>query len=120
KEYPLVLTTGRRIFHYHTSTMTGVVKGLKELYDHDSVEINPFDAEKLGLHDGEWVWVVSRRGRIKAPVELTDRSPEGLIFMAFHSPNTKTNLITSSACDPITKTPEFKYCAVRIDKDENI
>ena len=120
KEYPLVLTTGRRIFHYHTSTMTGVVKGLKKLYDHDSVEINPFDAEKLGLHDGEWVWVVSRRGRIKAPVELTDRSPEGLIFMAFHSSNTKTNLITSSACDPITKTPEFKYCAVRIDKDENI
>jgi anaerobic selenocysteine-containing dehydrogenase len=83
------------------------------------VEINPVDAEKLGLHQGEWVWIVSRRGRIKAPVELTDRSPEGLIFMTFHSPNTKTNLITSPAYDPVTKTPEFKYCAVRIDKVEN-
>ena len=119
EKYPLILTTGRRIFHYHTSTMTGVVEGLKKLYDHDLVEINPVDAEKLGLHQGEWVWIVSRRGRIKAPVELTDRSPEGLIFMTFHSPNTKTNLITSPAYDPVTKTPEFKYCAVRIDKVEN-
>ncbi len=116
EEYPLVLTTGRRIFHYHTGTMTGATGGLKELYDHDPVEICPEDAEKLGLDGGDWVWVVSRRGRIKSPVEITDRSPKGLVFMAFHSPQTKTNLITSPACDPVTKTPEFKYCAVRIEK----
>lgn len=116
EEYPLVLTTGRRVFHYHTSTMTGATDGLKKLYDQDPVEINPEDAGKIGLNDGDWVWVVSRRGKIKSPVEITDRSPEGLIFMAFHSPETKTNLITSPACDPVTKTPEFKYCAVRIEK----
>ncbi len=116
EEYPLVLTTGRRIFHYHTSTMTGATKGLKKIYDHDPVEINPEDAEKIGVDDGEWVWVISRRGKIKSPVEITERSPEGLVFMAFHSQETKTNLITSSACDPVTKTPEFKYCAVRIEK----
>ena len=116
EEYPLVLTTGRRIFHYHTSTMTGATEGLKELYDHDPVEICPEDAEKIGLSDGDWVWVVSRRGRIKSHIHITERSPEGLVFMAFHSPETKTNMITSSACDPVTKTPEFKYCAVRIEK----
>lgn len=116
EEYPLVLTTGRRVFHYHTSTMTGATDGLKKLYDQDPVEINPEDARKIGLTDGDCVWVVSRRGKIKSPVEITDRSPEGLVFMAFHSPETKTNLITSPACDPVTKTPEFKYCAVRIEK----
>ncbi|HMK54105.1 MAG TPA: formate dehydrogenase subunit alpha [Methanobacteriaceae archaeon] len=116
EEYPMVLTTGRRIFHYHTSTMTGATKGLKELYDQDPVEISPQDAEKLDLTDGEMVWVISRRGKIKAPIEITERSPEGLIFMAFHSSDTKTNLITSPACDPATKTPEFKYCAVKIEK----
>ena len=115
-EYPLVLTTGRRIFHYHTSTMTGATKGLKELYDQDKVEISSKDAEKLNLTADDMVWVISRRGKIKAQIEITERSPEGLIFMAFHSSDTKTNLITSPACDPVTKTPQFKYCAVRIEK----
>ena len=96
--------------------MTGATEGLKELYDHDPVEICPEDAEKIGLSHGDWVWVVSRRGRIKSHIHITERSPEGLVFMAFHSPETKTNMITSSACDPVTKTPEFKYCAVRIEK----
>jgi predicted molibdopterin-dependent oxidoreductase YjgC len=116
EEYPLILTTGRIIYHYHSSTMTGADEDMKKLYDHDPVEINPIDTEKLGLEDGEYVWVKSRRGKIKAPVKITERSPEGLVFMAFHSPETKTNLVTSSACDPVTKTPEFKYCAVRVEK----
>lgn len=115
-DYPLVLTTGRRVFHYHTGTMTGATAGLKKLYDDDPVEISPQDAENLDLGDGDWVWVISRRGRVKSPVEITKKSPEGLVFMAFHSQETKTNLITSPACDPVTKTPEFKYCAVRIEK----
>ena len=106
----------RIIYHYHSSTMTGADEGMKKLYDHDPVEINPVDAQKLGIEDGEYVWVKSRRGKIRAPVKITERSPEGLVFMAFHSPETKTNLVTSSACDPITKTPEFKYCAVRVEK----
>jgi len=116
EEYPLVLTTGRRIFHYHTSTMTGATEGLKALYDQDKVEISPRDAEKLNLEDDDMVWVISRRGKIRAPIEVTERSPEGLIFMAFHSSDTKTNLITTPSCDPVTKTPQFKYCAVRIEK----
>lgn len=116
EEYPLVLTTGRIIYHYHSSTMTAADECMKRLYDHDPVEMNPRDAEKLDLEEGEQVCVISRRGKIKAPIKITKRSPEGLVFMAFHSPNTKTNLITNFACDPITKTPEFKYCAVRIEK----
>lgn len=119
EEYPLVLTTGRIIYHYHSSTMTGADEDMKKLYDHDPVEMNPLDAQKLDLEDYEVVCVKSRRGTIKAPVNITEKSPEGLIFMAFHSPHTKTNLITNSACDPITKTPEFKYCAVRVEKIED-
>jgi len=116
EEYPLVLTTGRIIYHYHSSTMTAADKCMKMLYDHDPVEINPKDAEKLDLEEGEMVCVRSRRGKIEAPVKITERSPEGLVFMAFHSPKTKTNLITNAAHDPVTKTPEFKYCAVRVEK----
>jgi formate dehydrogenase major subunit len=116
EEYPLVLTTGRIIYHYHSSTMTAADESMKKLYDLDPVEMNPSDAEKLDLVDGEQVRVISRRGEIRAPVKITERSPESLVFMAFHSPETKTNLITSSACDPVTKTPEFKYCAVRVEK----
>ncbi|MCE5213875.1 MAG: formate dehydrogenase subunit alpha [Methanobacterium sp.] len=116
EDYPFVLTTGRIIYHYHTSTMTGAVEGMKDLYDQDPVELNPIDAQKLGLEDGELVYIISRRGKVKAPVKITESSPEGLVFMAFHSPNTKTNILTNSACDPITKTPEFKYCAVKIEK----
>jgi formate dehydrogenase major subunit len=116
KKYPFILTTGRKIFHYHTSTMTGATPGLKKLYDQDPVEISPYDAEKLGLIKGDIVWISSRRGKIKAPIEITERSPPGLVFMAFHSGDTKTNLITNPAYDPVTKTPEFKYCAVKIEK----
>jgi formate dehydrogenase major subunit len=116
EEYPLVLTTGRIIYHYHSSTMTAADECMKKLYDLDPVEMNPADAQKLDLEDGDVVCVKSRRGKIEAPVKITERSPEGLVFMAFHSPSTKTNLITNSACDPVTKTPEFKYCAVKIEK----
>ena len=77
--------------------------------------MSPEDAEKLVFLMGTG-YGLFRRGRIKSPVLITDRSPEGLVFMAFHSPETKTNIITSPACDPVTKTPEFKYCAVRIEK----
>ena len=116
EDYPLVLTTGRIIYHYHTSTMTGAVEGMEDLYDQDPVELNPEDAKKLRLEDGELVQVISRRGKIQAHVKITECSPKGLVFMAFHSPTTKTNVLTNSACDPVTKTPEFKYCAVRIEK----
>ena len=116
-EYPLVLTTGRRRSTYHTGTQTGRASGFELLVPHEWVEINPVDATRLGISDREAVKVESRRGSVVAPAKVTDRSPEGTVFMSFAFPElTRTNDVTSAAVDFITETPEFKACAVRIRK----
>ena len=84
-------------------------------------EINPHDADQLELVDGETVVVRSRRGEVEVPVKITDKSPHGTIFMSFAFPElTQTNRLTSDAYDFITETPEFKACAVRIEKISEI
>ena len=117
EEYPMILTTGRRRPNYHTGTQTGRARGFEVLVPHEWVEISPQDAEDMGLSDGEEVGVVSRRGRVQGPVKITDRSPMGVVFMSFHFPQTTlTNALTTDLHDPITETPEFKACAVRVEK----
>jgi formate dehydrogenase major subunit/formate dehydrogenase alpha subunit len=116
-EYPLVLTTGRRRVTYHTGTQTGRSSGFELLVPHEWAEISPHDAEALGIEDGEVVMVASRRGRVEVPAKVTDRSPRGVVFMSFAFPElTRTNNLTNDAYDFITETPEFKACAVRIEK----
>ncbi len=116
KKYPLILTTDRSVFHYHTSTMTGKVAGLNEIYGHEVVRINPKDAEKLNLKDGEMVKISSRRGKISAAVKINDAASEGVVAMTFHFAESPTNQLTNSAMDPIAKIPETKVCAVKIEK----
>ncbi|MBZ2165179.1 formate dehydrogenase subunit alpha [Methanobacterium spitsbergense] len=116
EEYPLILTTGRNIYHYQTSTMTGVVDGLKKLYGEDYIEMCSDDANKIGVEHGEKVKVISRRGEIEPKVRVTDSCLSGVVFMTFHFSESATNIITSAALDPISKTPEFKVCAVRVEK----
>ena len=119
-EYPLVLTTGRRRSTYHTGTQTGRASGFELLVPSELAEINSYDAEQLELKDGQTVSVSSRRGSVEVPIKITDRSPHGTIFMSFAFPElTQTNRLTSDAYDFITETPEFKACAVRIDKIES-
>ncbi|MCI0776109.1 MAG: molybdopterin-dependent oxidoreductase [Chloroflexi bacterium] len=116
-EYPLVLTTGRRRSTYHTGTQTGRASGFDLLVATELAEINPYDADQLELTDGETIVVRSRRGEVEVPVLITDKSPHGTIFMSFAFPElTQTNRLTSDAYDFITETPEFKACAVRIEK----
>jgi formate dehydrogenase alpha subunit len=115
-EYPLLLTTGRRLFHYHTGTMTRKTEGLNIFMGRERVQINPDDARKLGLDNNDIIKVVSRRGEVKAGVEITDVVPQGVVYMTFHFAETPTNVITSCAVDPVTQTPEYKVCAVRIEK----
>jgi predicted molibdopterin-dependent oxidoreductase YjgC len=117
KDYPLVLTTGRSLFQYHTGTMTRRVKGLNAFRSEELVEINPQDAEALGIADGEKVKVVSRRGEVIAKAKITEVSPPGVVFMTFHFAESPTNQLTNSAIDPVAKIPEFKVCAVRIEKN---
>jgi formate dehydrogenase major subunit len=115
-EYPLVLTTGRSLYHYHTGTMTRRVKGLNVLRTEELVEVNQKDADSLGVADGETVRVVSRRGEVTATARVTNDSPAGVIAMTFHFAESPTNVVTNPALDPVAKTPELKVCAVRVEK----
>ncbi|MDA1296728.1 MAG: hypothetical protein O3B04_01835 [Chloroflexi bacterium] len=116
-EYPIVLTTGRRRSTYHTGTQTGRASGFELLMPHEMCEINPIDAAEMGFEDGDTLVVSSRRGSVTVAAKVTDRSPRGAVFMSFAFPElTRTNDVTSDAYDFITETPEFKACAVKIEK----
>ena len=115
KQYPLILTTERSLFHFHTGTMTRRVKGLNSFLGESLVEINPQDAAALGIADGEMVRVISRRGDVTAKAELTEVSPVGVVTMNFHFAENPTNVLTNPALDPISKMPELKVCAVRVE-----
>jgi predicted molibdopterin-dependent oxidoreductase YjgC len=115
-DYPLILTTGRSLYQFHTGTMTRKSKGLNEMKGEEEVEINPQDAEALGIADGDKVQVVSRRGKVEAKAKVTERSPKGTVFMTFHFAECATNLLTNPVLDPVAKIPELKVCAARMEK----
>jgi len=115
-EYPLLLTTERSLYHYHTGSITRKVEGLNVLRANEWVEMNPKDAESLGIADEEMVQVISRRGEITSKVKITEISPPGVVSMTFHFAESPTNVITSPALDPVAKIPEAKVCAVRVEK----
>ncbi len=114
-DYPLLLTTGRMLYHFHTGTMSRRSAGLDELHPEGKVEISPEDADKLGIADGDMVEVESRRGKVAARAWVTDKSPAGTVFMTFHFREAAANLLTVSALDPIAKIPEYKVCAVKVE-----
>jgi formate dehydrogenase alpha subunit len=116
KEYPLLLTTGRVLYHYHTGSMTRRDEGLNFRYPEGHVEVHPVDAMELGLANGERVRVASRRGRIEIPVMVTPKSPQGTVFIPFHFFEAAANRLTNPVLDPIGKIPEFKVCAVKVEK----
>ena len=116
EEYPFLFTTGRVLYHFHTGTVTRRSKGLNEIYPEALVEINPQDAEKLKIGNGEFVQVISRRGKIKAKAQITEKSGKGVVFMSFHFHEAAANLLTNAALDPVAKIPEYKVCAVKIKK----
>jgi predicted molibdopterin-dependent oxidoreductase YjgC len=114
-EYPLLLTTNRSLFHFHTGTMTRKVKSLNILRKEELLAINPADAAELGVSDGEMVRVISRRGSVDTKAMLTEVSPRGTVAMTFHFAESPTNELTNPAFDPVSKIPEFKVSAVRIE-----
>jgi len=115
EEYPLILSTGRVLYHYHTGTMTRLAKGPTERCPESLVEIHPADAARMGIADGRTVKVVSRRGSLQAKAKVTARSEEGMVFMNFHFHEAAVNRLTNPALDPIGKIPEYKVCAVRVE-----
>lgn len=116
EEYPFYLTTGRILYHYHGGTMTRRVDGLNELAPSGLLEVNPADAAKLGLEDGEVVRVSSRRGSITPEVEITDRVKPGLMFIAMHFREAAANVLTQAVYDPVSGIPEYKVSAVKVEK----
>ncbi len=116
QEYPLHLTTGRQLFHYNVGTQTrrtGVAK--LDVAQRERVRMHPDDAAALGVRDGAPVRVVSRRGEVEVEAEVTTQTRPGTVFLTFHFPETRTNLLLSSACDEYTQCPEYKVSAVRIE-----
>ncbi|RKY64324.1 MAG: formate dehydrogenase subunit alpha [Candidatus Latescibacterota bacterium] len=118
KEYPFVLTTGRVYFHWHTGTMTRRISVLDREVPRAFVEVNPEDAGRLGIRDGARVKVSSRRGEVEVEAKVTDVVPEGVVFMPFHFLEAAANRLTNPALDPEAMIPEYKVCAVRIERSE--
>jgi formate dehydrogenase (NADP+) alpha subunit len=116
EEYPLLLTTDRSLFHYHSGSMTRRVAGLEQLNSEELLKINPRDAQALGLVEKEMVQVTSRRGTMTVRTSLSQVCPPGLVSMTFHFAESPTNVLTNPARDPVAKIPETKVCAVRVEK----
>ena len=114
--YPFVLTTGRVIEHWHTGTMTRNCKELRHANYEAVAELHPEDATQVGVTAEDRVRITSRRGQETFPVKVTENSRKGLVFVHMHDPEHMCNLITIDAVDPGSKQPEFKICAVKMEK----
>ena len=114
-EYPLVLSTGRTLYHYNAATQTRRTEGLAAKQPECFVEVHPRDAGRLGLEDGAMVDVVSRRGRVRGRAMLSRQVRRGLVWMPFHFAEARANLVTNDAGDKVTGTGEYKVCAVRLE-----
>jgi formate dehydrogenase alpha subunit len=112
-EYPFILTTGRVLEHWHGGSMTRNSK-LDDLYPEALVELNPADAARLQVVDGQTVRVSSRRGSVVLRAAVTDKTTMGVVFIPFHFAEAAANLLTIDALDPQAKIPEYKACAVRV------
>ena len=122
EEYPLMLMTGRRLYHYH-ATMTRKVDVLNVLMNEEELKISPEDAVPLGINTGDIVQVKSKQGEVKVRATVTDAVPAGMAAMAFHFTETPTNELISArpeTLDPVTGTPAYKTCPVKITKCEDI
>jgi len=117
EEYPYNLSTGRVLYHWHGSTMTGRSR-LEEIFPEAICEIHPDDAEELGVETGDWLEVASRRGSIKLRALVTGRSPRGTVFIPFHFAEAAANKLTLDRVDKRAKIPDYKNTAVRIQKTD--
>ena len=116
-DYPFVLNTGRLLYHWHGGTLTRRVQGLLELAPRLQIAVNPADARQLGFGDGGPVRVVSRRGEMTGYAHVTEAVRPGALFVPFVKlADSAANFLTNSAHDPTSKIPEYKVCAVRLER----
>ncbi|MCD6567475.1 MAG: formate dehydrogenase subunit alpha [Dehalococcoidia bacterium] len=116
KEYPMVLSTGRLLQHFHTGSLSRRSMALDRIVKEGYLELNPTDAARLQVADSGWLKVSSRRGDIQVKAKVTDRVAEGSVFLPFHFAEAAANRLTNDALDPVAKIPEFKVSAVKVEK----
>ena len=116
ENYPLVLSTGRTLYHYNSATQTRRASGPMAKQDQNFIEMHRRDARRRGLEDGDLVTVSSRRGEVVAKVNVSPRMRRGCVWMPLHFPEANTNRLTNDAGDPVTQTAEFKVCAVKVER----
>jgi predicted molibdopterin-dependent oxidoreductase YjgC len=115
-EYPLMLNSGRLLYHYHTATMTRRTKALRDFVDEAYIQLNPCDARKYDLTNGSMVKIESRRGELETTVRISDEVLEGEVFMPWHFTESQVNRLTRDELDPYSRIAPFKLSAVRIRK----
>ncbi|MCR5421351.1 MAG: molybdopterin-dependent oxidoreductase, partial [Lachnospiraceae bacterium] len=116
EEYPFILMTGRILYHYNTRAMTGKTPGLMEREGKSYIEINKEDAGRLGIVDGELIRASSRRGAILTTARVGDKVSPKETWMPFHFPDGNANILTNAALDKYARIPEYKVCAIKIEK----
>jgi predicted molibdopterin-dependent oxidoreductase YjgC len=122
-EYPFILSTGRVLYHWHSGNMTRRAEGIMQIYGEPLIEINPQDAEILGINPEEasgqagskTLRVTSRRGVIESEAWVTERVPPGVVYANFHFPEASANELTIAELDPTSKIPSYKVCAVKVE-----
>ena len=117
-EYPFLLSTGRQLFQYHTGSMTRKIDAINKISPEAYIEIHPDDAKQSGVNNGEMVRVTSRRGSINVKALISERPAKGMAFIPFHFKEAAANVLTNTALDPISKIPELKVCAIKIERIE--
>ena len=115
-DYPMVLNTGRVLEHWHTGTMTRRASALDALKPGPFVEVHPDDLNQHGFTNGQEITVRSKRGAIRLPVKASTSVQRGSVFIPFHFREAAANVLTNDALDPYGKIPEFKFCAVRLER----
>jgi len=115
-QYPFVLTTGRTYFHWHTGSMTRRTHLLDREEPRSFIELHPDDAARLGIGQRDRLLVSSRRGEVHTEARITDMVIPGVLFMPFHFAEGAANALTNNVLDPESSIPEFKVCAVRVEK----
>lgn len=115
EEFSVILTSGRLHYHYH-ATISRRSKGLEEICPEPFVEINPADAGRLGIVDGQMVKLISRHGEVQVKAEVTPRVAPGVVFLSFHFAEARVNELIGANLDPIAKIPEYKAGAVKVSK----
>ena len=114
EEYPILLSTGRMLYHYNI--MTRHSNALNTIRPHEHAELHPVDAKKLGVEENGLIRATTRRGSILTRITITDKVKPGMVFMTFHYKESPVNELTNAAFDPVTKTAEYKVCAMKMEK----